>query len=175
MLSSHSFDSKYIITALNNNIDRFKSFFFEVQKSEYLWKPAQDKWCLLEIVCHLIDEERNDFKARLKHVLNTPDLPMPEIDPVSWVTKHDYINQNYSEMVNLFLAERKQSVKWLNELESPNYKNAYLHPKFGALTGKMFLTNWLAHDYLHFRQITKLKYDYLKFITGQDIRYAGDW
>jgi hypothetical protein len=25
----------------------------------------------------------------------------------------------------------------------------------GELSAEMFLTNWLAHDYLHFKQITK--------------------
>ncbi len=43
------------------------------------------------------------------------------------------------------------------------------------MTAKMFLSNWLAHDYLHIRQITKLKYDYLKQLTNEDLNYAGNW
>jgi hypothetical protein len=33
----------------------------------------------------------------------------------------------------------------------------------------------MAHDLLHIRQITKLKYDYLKYLSGQGLSYAGDW
>lgn len=61
------------------------------------WKPAPDKWCLLEIVCHLYDEEREDFRARLRHVLETPDEPLPSIDPVGWVTQRDYLAQDYDQ------------------------------------------------------------------------------
>lgn len=40
---------------------------------------------------------------------------------------------------------------------------------------KFFLTNWLTHDYLHMRQIIKLKYDYLEQQSGEMIDYAGTW
>jgi hypothetical protein len=43
------------------------------------------------------------------------------------------------------------------------------------MSAGMLLANWLAHDYLHFRQITKLKYDYIKYRTGEDLAYAGTW
>ena len=175
MSAESTFKSHFIISELNNNWDDFKSMLSAISKQEYMWKPAPDKWCLLEIVCHLYDEEREDFRARLNHVLTTPDLPMPGIDPIALVTLNDYINQDYHEMLNQFLSERKNSIKWLNSLSAPDYKQAYIHPKFGPLNGELFLTNWLAHDYLHFRQITKLKYDYLKFQTGVSLKYAGDW
>ncbi len=175
MSNEPTFKSHYIISELNNNWDDFKSVLSAISKQEYLWKSAPDKWCMLEIVCHLYDEERNDFRERLNHVLTTPDLPMTDIDPISWVTLNDYINQDYHEMLNRFLMERKNSIKWLNSLSSPDYNQAYFHPKFGSLNGELFLANWLAHDYLHFRQIAKLKYDFLKFQTGQNLKYAGNW
>jgi hypothetical protein len=73
------------------------------------------------------------------------------------------------------LAEREQSVKWLQSLTNPKWDNVHEHSKFGKMTAKMFLSNWLAHDYLHIRQITKLKYDYLKQLTNEDLDYAGNW
>jgi hypothetical protein len=39
----------------------------------------------------------------------------------------------------------------------------------------MFLHNWLAHDYLHIRQIIRIKYDYLKKTSGEILLYAGEW
>jgi hypothetical protein len=43
------------------------------------------------------------------------------------------------------------------------------------MTAMLFLSNWLAHDYLHIRQIIKLKFDYLEKMTGEGLSYAGDW
>ena len=39
----------------------------------------------------------------------------------------------------------------------------------------MMLTNWLAHDYLHIRQIIKLKFDFLKDQSDEHLSYAGEW
>ncbi len=45
----------------------------------------------------------------------------------------------------------------------------------GTITAGMFLYSWLAHDYLHIRQITKIKYDYLGITAPDNIAYAGNW
>jgi len=75
---------------------------FGLTKEMYLWKPAPEKWCLLEIVCHLYDEEREDFRARTRHVLETPTDTLPPIDPQGWVGSRKYIHQDYPEVLNKF-------------------------------------------------------------------------
>ena len=81
----------------------------------------------------------------------------------------------YNNMLNKFLLKREQSIAWLNSLEDPKWENYFEHPKKGKLTAKFFLTNWLAHDYLHIRQIIKLKFDYLEHRSGEKLDYAGPW
>ncbi|MBI2966977.1 MAG: DinB family protein [Bacteroidetes bacterium] len=165
----------FTISNLSCNSDVFRTLFSDVSEQEYLWKPPPNKWCLLEIVCHLYDEEREDFRARVKHVLENPELPMASIDPVNWVTKRKYIERNYSEMIEKFLEERKQSVVWLKSLKEPKWENTYNHTQIGTMTAYSFLNNWLAHDYFHFRQIVRTKYRYLQQVTGDKLIYAGEW
>src|SRR4051812_33507890 len=145
------FDPSYIINELEKNAKRFQAALSGESKDVYMFKPSADKWCMLEIVCHLYDEEREDFKARLKHVLDNSPHPLPSIDPVAAVTARKYIEQDYNTMLSRFIEERYESISWLKSLELPQWDNAYQHPKFGPLTAKLFLTNWLAHDYHHFR------------------------
>jgi len=164
-----------IVAELSSNKEILKELLTEVSIEEYLWKTTPDKWCLLEIICHLYDEEREDFRARMRHVFENHELPLPPIDPPGWVQKRQYIQQNYSETLNKFLKEREQSIKWLQSLKNPKWENAYDHPKFGEMTAKMFLSNWLAHDFLHIRQILKLKFDYLKKLSDETLTYAGEW
>ena len=164
-----------IVAELSNNKEILKEMLTGVSLEEYLWKATPDEWCLLEIICHLYDEEREDFRARMRHVLESPELPLPPIDPPGWVQKRQYIQQNYSDTLNKFLKEREQSIKWLQSLKNPKWENAYDHPKFGKMTAKMFLFNWLAHDYLHIRQILKLKFNYLKKLSDEPLTYAGEW
>src|SRR5690554_242708 len=102
---------------LSRNRDVFKDLLHDLTEEIYLWKLNPEKWCLLEIVCHLYDEEREDFRARTKHVLETPTEPLPPIDPQGWVEARSYIQQNYRDKLNNFLTEREQSVKWLQTLD----------------------------------------------------------
>ena len=164
----------FIKEQLKNNKTVFKGIISESNEM-LLWKQNPEKWCLLEIVCHLYDEEIRDFRFRTQWCLEHPNQIPPTIDPVGWVTKHDYINQDYPTMLNKFLAERELSIIWLNSLKNVNWNSSFEHPKLGNLSAKHFLTNWLAHDYLHIKQILNLKYDYLKHKTGENLDYAGIW
>jgi hypothetical protein len=118
-----------------------------------------------------------DFRTRLQHVLFNPELPLPPIDPAGWVSRRCYMSQNYDLVVRAFLAERQHSLERLRSLDLPNlpWRQAYQHPKFGSLSAKMFFTNRLGHYYLHLRQITKLRFDYLRHLSGEQLHYAGDW
>jgi hypothetical protein len=164
-----------IINNLKSNRDIFRTLLFHLPETEYLWRPEPDKWNLLEIICHLYDEEREDFRQRLIYVLEKPGHPLPNINPSGWVKSRNYISKNFDDMLDNFCQERESSILWLNSLDAPDMTKAYIHPEYGAMTAKMFLTNWLAHDYLHIRQIIKLKFDFLKSISGESLIYAGDW
>ena len=164
-----------IIYELSKNRTIFKSLLKDITHEEYLWKWNPDKWCLLEICCHLYDEELEDFRTRTKYVLETPDVPLPPFDPTKWVTERAYIQQDFDSMLTKLLMERDRSVEWLRSLSNPKWENAYKHPKFGNMSAELFSTNWLAHDYLHMRQILTLKFDYLKQLTRESLTYAGNW
>lgn len=164
-----------IIDELRRNKAVFESLLSGTSSEQHLWKPAPEKWCLLEVVCHLFDEEREDFRARVKHCLDDPNSPLPSIDPVGWVLERNYIGQDFDKMVARFLGERENSIKWLKSLERINWESGHDHPKLGKMTASLYLSNWLAHDYIHVRQILKIRYAYLDELTNESLAYAGNW
>ena len=62
---------QYIFAELQKNKAVFENLLNGSTQDAYTWKQASDKWCLLEIICHLYDEEREDFRVRLGLVLET--------------------------------------------------------------------------------------------------------
>ncbi|MEC3905938.1 DinB family protein [Tamlana sp. 2201CG12-4] len=166
---------QYIIDQLEHNIKTFESLLSNKTEENYLWRSHPEKWCLLEIVCHLLDEEQEDFRARVKHTLETPSKDLIPIDPVGWVKARHYLSKSYHTTLLKFLDERRLSVAWLNSLKNANWDNALVHPKLGTLSARLFLENWLAHDYLHIRQIIRYQYNYLKEKGTTNLQYAGNW
>lgn len=168
-------DHQSITAALAANRGVFEHLLSGLSRENYLWKPDPGAWCLLEVLCHLYDEEREDFRARCRQVLENPEAPLPKIDPVGWVHSRAYLEQDFDARLAAFLEERDASVRWLKSLRDPAWHNTYHHPKFGPMPARLFLVNWLAHDYLHFRQITRLKYGYLARHSELPLDYAGTW
>lgn len=153
----------------------FRALLTGMPPEEIVWRPAPEKWCALEIVSHLFDEEREDFRARLRSTLEDPAAPWPKIDPAAWVNERDYMGQDFDATLRGFLDERTLSVEWLRGLDDAPWDNAYLHPKVGPVSCELLLTNWVAHDLHHFRQLNNLRYAYLKAHTTVPLDYAGTW
>jgi len=168
-------NSNYIISQLETNMSVFSELFNDIPEELIHWRNQPGKWNLLEIACHLYDEEREDFRARLKSLFVDPSQPFVQIDPVGWVIERKYDSRDLKKTVSDFIDERSETVKWLRSLKNPPYNNAYQHPKVGPVSARLILANWLAHDYLHFRQITRVKYDYIVSISGEKMDYAGTW
>ena len=124
-------DRTHLIDQLARHGDVFRAHFTGLVPAEVLWKPAPEKWCTLEIVCHLYDEERDDFHARLQHVLSTPDAPLPPTDPPGWMIERRYLEQDFNSMLGQFLEERQRTVQWLRTLDNAPWSNA--HPLIRGL------------------------------------------
>lgn len=164
-----------IIGQLENNKSVFNSLLVTKKEAQYLWRPKPEKWNLLEIVCHLYDEERDDFKARVKHAIETPLSPLVPIDPEGWVKKRNYISKTYNVTLQAFLEERDKSINWLRSQTHANWESELMHPELRNMSAKLLLANWLTHDYLHIKQILNYEYHYLKEKTNLDMSYAGNW
>ena len=164
-----------VINQLKANSLIFENLLSDVSAEQIKYKPSEGKWSLLEIISHLYDEEKEDFKPRLAKILNE-DSNWDPIDPQVWVISRNYMNNDFYETLNEFLDERKRSIDRLNGLEVKDWNVKAVHPKIGEFTAYQMLCNWLAHDYLHIRQILKLKYQYLeKDFKSGELKYAGEW
>lgn len=169
-------NTQEIINQLEANLDQFRLLFQSAPQAMHQWKSSTESWSLLEILCHLVDEELLDFRTRCKHVLETPSEAMTPIDPPQWVIDHQYAIKDFEEQLAAFTTARKESIAWLNALQDPQWDNVYQHPSLGAMTAAKFLVNWLAHDLLHMRQILQRKFEYMAAeMSNEDLSYAGDW
>lgn len=140
------------------------------------WKPGNGAWSILEVICHLGDEEVDDFRTRLRLTLESPATDWPSIDPAKWAIERRYNEKNPSEAIDHFVRGREASIKWLRSIKDFNPESTHTHPKFGSMKAGELLTAWVAHDALHLRQIAKRMHQ-LASVHGTPYGsgYAGDW
>jgi hypothetical protein len=165
-----------LIERLRANADGFQSQTRSVSADQARWKPAPDQWSILEVVNHLADEEVLDFRARLDSTLHRPAEAWPPIDPVQWAIERSYNERNLEESVARLLAERARSLDWLEALPAPDWQSTHEHPHLGPLRAGDLMTSWVAHDFIHVRQINRVHRQYLVgVLSDYHARYAGSW
>ncbi len=144
-----------ILKTMTHNADIFRSLTDGVSPEQARWKPNQKTWSVLEVINHMYDEEREDFRVRLDIILYKPDQPWPPINPEMWVTERGYNERDLAQSVEAFLSERRASLAWLENLGHPDWEAVYAAP-FGSIRAGDMMTAWVIHDQLHMRQLVNL-------------------
>lgn len=68
------------------------------------------------MVCHLADEEREDFGRRLSLTLSDPSREWPSIAPGDWVTERGYNERQLGDALEAFRGARMESLRWLPDV-----------------------------------------------------------
>jgi hypothetical protein len=159
---------------LSENAKTIESLVSALRGEQSIWKSAPEKWSILQVVYHLQQTEQKDFRVRLEKTLRNPQekwIPLlPEEMRLEEIDENDL-----EKYLRNFLREREKSIAWLKTLENPNLENAHQHEQTKLSAGDL-LASWLAHDFLHIKQIARIHYDYI----NQDSQpfktvYAGKW
>jgi hypothetical protein len=163
------------IMQLTQNAERIQQLVVGVGDEQARWKFDADSWSILEVVNHLYDEEQFDFRVRLDHILHKPGMEPPQIDPQEWVTERAYNERELQPSLENFLAAREKSLEWLRSLDSLDWEAVYTAPWGSIKAGELFAA-WVAHDWLHLRQLVELHYAWtVQQMQPYDARYAGEW
>jgi hypothetical protein len=115
-------------------------------------RPAADEWAPVEILCHLRDEETEDFGARLRVVLEGRAAFSP-IDPEGWAEERRYREAELDRVLAEFGERRAASLDFLASVLPERLQASAPDRRLGHLSGLDLLVAWVAHDRIHLRQL----------------------
>ena len=170
------YDIPAAVSSLTSSGAAIRALVDGMSPTDARWKPAVDRWSILEVINHLVDEEVEDFRARLDVILHHPETGFTPIDPPGAVIARRYAERDFAESVERFRRERETSLEWLRSLGTPDLTRTAVHHSMGEITGQQMLASWVAHDLHHVRQITRLRYERLeRNVAPLSLAYAGEW
>ena len=160
---------------MSANAECIRALVSSVSVEQARWKPDPDSWSILEVINHLSDEERLDFRVRLDIILYNPGGAWPPIDPQGWVKERKYNERELASSLQSYLDERRSSLTWLVSLTNPDWEARVPTPWGSISAGDMFVA-WAAHDLLAMRQLVELQYAWTAQISSPySGEYAGEW
>jgi hypothetical protein len=169
-------DIHKIIRQLSVNALALRCLVESISEEQAQWKPDAETWSLQEVMEHFYNEERIDFRKHLQEMFSDPPQPWGRFNPADYVTV-----KSCHQALESFLTEREASMAWLKALPSPNWDKT-LQASFSPedevliLSAGDVLASWVAHDFLHLRQVNELLYAWNeKQAAPYSVQYAGGW
>ena len=145
-----------VVTAARAELTRFptvlESLVVGLDAAGWRARPAPQEWAPVEIVCHLRDEETEDFGARLRVVVEGGSAFAP-IDPERWAVERCYLDADGPTTLVEFARRRAAGLAWLAGVAPGVFSRAVEHPRAGRLSGLDLVAAWVAHDRLHLAQL----------------------
>jgi len=121
------------------------------------YKPAPDKWCILEVLGHLADVEIV-YAHRLRQMLADKQPVIAAMDQNEWARNLDYMETPAPEFIALYGLNRHANLRLLQRLKPADLEKSAFHPE----TKKDFTVAELVermgtHGASHLAQIERLK------------------
>jgi hypothetical protein len=171
-------DMGEVARRLSANAEAIRALGQTVSREQARWKPDPETWSMQEVMEHVYNEERLDFRKHLKDMLSAPRQPGAEHGQDEYVSVESYV-----QALEGFVVEREASLAWLAGLESPDWDTtapdwpaASSFFPAGTISAGDVLVSWIEHDYLHLRQMIELQHAWnVKQAAPYSLDYAGGW
>ena len=121
------------------------------------YKPAPDKWSIIEILAHLADMEIL-YAYRMRQMLADEKPVIAPIDQDAWARNLGYMQSNPMELVAQYGLNRHANLQLLRRLKVADLEKSAYHPeKKAQVTVAEIVQMMSKHGPNHLEQIEKLK------------------
>jgi DinB superfamily len=121
------------------------------------YKPAPDKWCILEILGHLADVEIV-FGHRIRQMLANSKSTITPMDQDAWAKNLGYLETSVAEMIALYGVNRHANLQILRRLKITDLEKSAFHPELNREWRLAEIVEKLdTHSAKHLEQIDALK------------------
>ena len=121
------------------------------------YKPAPDKWCILEVLGHLADIEVV-YAYRIRQMLADRKPVIAPMDGDDWARNLGYTETPSAELVALYALNRHANLRLLRRLKTADLTKSAFHPELQreVTVGEM-IEKMAGHGAGHLEQIERLK------------------
>jgi hypothetical protein len=117
------------------------------------WRPADDAWCVNEVLGHLIEAERRGFAGRIRSIVEHDNPRFDTWDQPAVARARRDCERDGAELLREFEQQRLASVELVQRLADDQLDRWGAHPAVGRLTARGLLHEWVFHDRTHLKQI----------------------
>ena len=121
------------------------------------FKPAPDKWCILEIMGHLADIEIV-YAYRIRQMLADEKPVIAPMDQDAWARNLGYMQSTAAELMATYGLNRHANLQLLRRVKAEDLQKSAFHPELKReMTLAEIVERMGSHGEEHLAQIERLK------------------
>lgn len=132
------------------------------------FKPAPDKWCVRQVVCHLADSEAVNV-MRLRQVLAEENPVLQAFNGDAWGDRLDYGRRKISQALETFRKLRTENYELLKGTSEELFARTGTHTEEGLKTLRQLVLGSAEHVEEHVKQIQEVRAAYRESRTKQAV------
>lgn len=118
-------------------------------------KPAPDKWCIAEIMAHLVDTEIV-ASWRMRYIIGHSGQPIQAFDQNVWASTFEYAKRDAAKSLEVFQVLRENNLAMLKALPKELWENYGVHQERGKESIVHIVRMYAGHDLNHLAQVQKI-------------------
>ena len=126
-----------------------------VDRKKLARRPASDKWCVNEIVGHLLDDEIATA-WRYRQMIEKDGALLAGFDQDVWARLGGYAQCDAHESLEMFRLLRSWNVRMLSSLTPEEWDRQGVHAERGATSVRDLAHHMAGHDLNHLQQIWQI-------------------
>jgi DinB superfamily len=142
-----------IVASLHKTPAVLRTLLHPLPREMFTWHLTPGKWCINEVVGHLLEADRHDFMGRVRLILDheEPRLTVSDQGEVARM-RHD-CDRDLNELLDELRQQRSSSLSCIAMFGDKELQRGGMHPTIGHLDIGNLLHEWVYHDMNHIRQI----------------------
>ena len=135
----------------------------DVPPARYGDRVGDDRFTLLEMVCHMADFE-DIYLERMRAALKQDGVEVPDVDEGQRAKDKKYDCRDLHKELEVLANRRRDTIDFLESLSDEQLSRSFIKEGVGKVTIKEYLAILSGHDLYHLEQATW----YLKAVHGKE-------
>lgn len=148
---------KQVIDSAEKDPKKIAAAVSGLSDSTLRFKPAPDKWSILEMLAHLADMEIL-YAYRMRQIVADKNPTIAPIDQDAWAKNLGYMEEKAPELVAQFGLMRHHNLNLLRRINEDDLEKGAFHPELNRKVTLAEMVGMLAHHGAnHLEQIERIK------------------
>ena len=146
---------RWLMKAVRESAGELFNLFYDLDEEGLRWRPAEDEWCLKEVLAHLRDAD-NLYRRQIELIARAhePVLPDEALDILP--SERNYRDAPVMDLIQEYEAAREETMWLLRMLDEDDWERRGLHPYRGEISIHAIVRSLHEHDLEHLYQARRL-------------------